>query len=950
MPSIPATWRNDFIANLNVGSQFDPVITQLASGHFLVVWTDSNNSSVPGSPAGNDIIGRVFDVLGNAVTGEIRLNTRNTGDSEFNPTVTALADGGFVLAYDETGSFDDLNIETYSFNPTTLAVTQRFSAELFFDQGTSNPIDPTIASASATSVLAAYHTINADGSDNIVIRTYNPSTNAFGAEIQLLTGNTGTGEDASRPDVAALSNGNYAVAFVNQNPAGTPDELIVHVRNQAGAFVASATVAALDAGLSDPQVAALASGNFVVAYQRADGAGDISFRVYSNAGVALTGGGPFAAANGANAQNEPAVVGLADGSFIIAWDDDTTGQLMGARFGVSGQSVFSIGGPFVMDDTGGASITEIEMAAFADGRFSVTWNDGGDVRVKIMDTRDFVNSPPVYLPDRKQVGTIGNDVFTAAANAREVYGHDGNDTITEAGVTKKYFGGSGNDKLIVASTLDSDAHDGGSGIDTIDWSGSGVAGATFDLANGTASNALGSEKMIGFEHIIATNDADIIFGTPGENTITALGGNDKIEGGLSTDTIDAGAGNDVIVVRDGQFADNVDGRDGIDTYVLNYQNQKIKIDLAAGTLQVLTLAGAAFGPENTVNRVERVTGGAGDDVIAGDDVANVLAGQGGADTLSGRAGNDTLDGGTGVDALTGGSGNDIYVVDNTNDKVIEKAKEGSDLVKASVSFTLSGNVENLTLTGSTAINGIGNGLSNALVGNGARNTLAGGSGNDKIDGKGGADRLLGGKGNDAYVVDNKNDRIVEKAKEGSDLVKASVSFTLSGNVENLTLTGTKSIDGTGNGLSNKIVGNAGKNTLKGGAGHDTLQGGKGGDKLQGGLGADDLHGGSGADRFVFKSIKESTVGRSGRDTLDDFSHKQGDKVDLKAIDANTKAGGNQAFLFIGTEKFHKTAGELRYEKKGGDTFIHGDVNGNGSADFSIKIDASLNLTKGDFLL
>ena len=306
MPAVPVTWRNDFIANLNVGSQFDPVITQLASGHILVVWVDSDNSSVPGSPAGNDVIGRVFDSLGNAVTGEIRLNTFNTIDSEFNPTITALATGGFVIAYDESGSFDDLNIQTYSFNPTTFAVAPVNSAFLFFDAGTSNPIDPSIASASATSVMAAYHTINADGSDNIVIRTYNPVTNTVGAEINLLVGNTGVGEDASGPDVAALSNGNYAIAYVNQNPAGTADNLVVEVRNQAGGFVNSATVVSLDEGISDPQVVALNSGNFVVAYERAGGNGDINFRVFSNTGVALTGGGPFSTGgSGANSQNEP---------------------------------------------------------------------------------------------------------------------------------------------------------------------------------------------------------------------------------------------------------------------------------------------------------------------------------------------------------------------------------------------------------------------------------------------------------------------------------------------------------------------------------------------------------------------------------------------------------------------------------------------------------------------
>ncbi|HSX73581.1 MAG TPA: protease, partial [Shinella sp.] len=69
-----------------------------------------------------------------------------------------------------------------------------------------------------------------------------------------------------------------------------------------------------------------------------------------------------------------------------------------------------------------------------------------------------------------------------------------------------------------------------------------------------------------------------------------------------------------------------------------------------------------------------------------------------------------------------------------------------------------------------------------------------------------------------------------------------------------------------------------------------------------------------------------------------------------AMDASTKSGGDQDFTFIGTAGFHKKAGELRYEKKGGDTLVHGDVNGDGKADFSITIDASLSLKASDFIL
>ncbi|WP_137906787.1 calcium-binding protein, partial [Dolichospermum planctonicum] len=186
-----------------------------------------------------------------------------------------------------------------------------------------------------------------------------------------------------------------------------------------------------------------------------------------------------------------------------------------------------------------------------------------------------------------------------------------------------------------------------------------------------------------------------------------------------------------------------------------------------------------------------------------------------------------------------------------------------DTIQSSVTYTIAAlaNVENLTLTGTAAINGTGNAANNVITGNGANNSLDGGAGTDT---------LIGGTGDDIYIVDSTTDTITESANEGTDTIQASVTYTIvAANVENLTLTGTTAINGTGNAANNVITGNSANNTLDGGAGNDILTGG---------LGKDTLTGGLGVDRFDYRTLADSLFGNF--DVITDFNANAGNDLFL----------------------------------------------------------------------
>ncbi|WP_197480153.1 cadherin-like domain-containing protein, partial [Anabaena sp. 4-3] len=188
-------------------------------------------------------------------------------------------------------------------------------------------------------------------------------------------------------------------------------------------------------------------------------------------------------------------------------------------------------------------------------------------------------------------------------------------------------------------------------------------------------------------------------------------------------------------------------------------------------------------------------------------------------------------------------------------------------VYLTINNVITGTSASETLNG-TASNDIIDGLdgNDKLYGKLGNDTLRGGTGNDWLDGGTGADEMIGGSGNDIYFVDDSGDTIVEEANGGTDAVISTISWELGNHLENLTLTGSNTINGTGNSGNNVLIGNSAANVLSGGSGNDWLVGGAGNDSLLGGTDNDTLYGGTGNDSLNGGAGADEMIGGSGNDT------------------------------------------------------------------------------------
>ena len=666
---------SEFLVNTQTANfQFLPTITGLADGGFVVTWADQ--SGTLGDASGYSIKAQLFSAAGARVGGEFLVNTQTVSD-QYSPTITGLSGGGFVVTwFDNSGTLGDASgtsIKAQMFNAAGTRVGSEF---LVNTQTFEGQLYPTITDLSGGGFVVTWMDYSGTLGDNswssIKAQMYDASGARVGSEFLV---NTQTFEEQYIPTITGLSGGGFVVTWFDYS--GTLGDVSgtsikAQMFNAAGTRVGS---------------------EFLVNTQTAD------YQYY------------------------PTITGLAGGGFVVTWMDDS-GTLGDASLGSIKAQIFS----FNDDETD--TLTSVENL----------------------------------------IGSNFNDSLTGDGGANRLDGGLGNDLLT---------GGLGDDFLI--GGLGDDQLTGGDGIDTADY-GASLAGVIVDLKTGVVSGGAGADSLSGIENINGSAFNDRLTGFTGVNLLDGGDGDDQLSGFGDDDILNGGLGNDLLVGGAGN--DRIDGGIGRDT--ASYRGA-----IASGGVTVNLLTGVSSGAQgnDTLTKIEDLIGSDFDDVLTGDKGANQIAGGAGNDSLNGGLGIDTASyaeagagvsvsllsgqatGGAGTDqllgfeniigsdfndsltgdgaanTLVGGAGNDLLDGQagvDTADYKTAKAAVVADLVAGTALLGLEVDslvsIENLT----------GSKFNDSLTGSLGANSLDGGRGQDLIIGGGGADQLTGGAGNDVF--------------------------------------------------------------------------------------------------------------------------------------------------------------------------------------------------------
>ncbi|WP_367154819.1 calcium-binding protein [Methylomonas sp. HYX-M1] len=624
-------------------NQTQPAIAVLEDDSFVVAWTSANqgDSLHNGNSMGEDpnqagVFSQHFDKKGNALGWETKVSDSGGGD----PFVTALQDGSYIVGYEAT------RVDTEQM----LIFAKLYDSDDQFQQFLYNFLDKDDDPIS--------------GTENSYVDTINSTAETTESDV----GDPRHNELASKeklPTATQLSGGSIVVVWqapgdpypVKDNPLDVHDGSIYARLYDASGFATTAEIKVNSYTTyeqSQPAVAALSDGGFVVVWQSM--LQDESYwGVYGqrfDAGGNKVGSEFQVNTTTHDSQQQPTVIGLSDGGFVVSWEAQYQDG--------NQQGVFQDGDKLteiVMQryDADGNAVGQSFAGTVADDVIAISGSDGVEID-----------------------GAAGNDTLTGGDGGDTLRGGAGNDMLDGGNGDDTLIGGDGNDIFIAG--LGNDVFVGGEGSDVIKLSRA-LKDYTVTGADGvyTVTSVDGEYTVIGVEKLEFTDRVKTLVGSIGGGGSGITGVNEVDTETTEVKTLEGTENNDTLTggnIKGGR--DILAGGAGNDTYIAIGKKLTIYDTAGIDTLQVassIDLSNPAKNPILGLESIENVTltGRQGFKLI-GSSADNRLEGNDGANKIDGGAGDDIIIGGLGRDRLTGGDGSDIFFFDK------EPSKSNWDLI------------------------------------------------------------------------------------------------------------------------------------------------------------------------------------------------------------------------------------------------------------------------------
>ena len=383
LPQLYGRDGEDFLVHTSAtGSQSSPSITVLASGGFVMTWQSSGGDG--GDLSGTGIRAQIFDASGARVGTEFDVNAA-TLNNQSGAVVTALPDGGFVVAWcDSSGTTDT----SYG------AVTARIFTASGVPAGDEFPVNTLTAGTQAPFAVTVLESGNfvigwSDGSSGAGeaarAQIFTASGEKVGGEI-LLVNSYGSHQ---RGDMIALPGGGFAFAYPTWY-AGVKLQMF----DASGAATGSPIVINGETDIRADSVSlAVVGDRIIAAWGVVDGVGGrgIEGQILGLDGVPIGPKFQISTYNG-NEQERPTVMAMPGGEFMVTWQSDVAdgdtldNDIRAQMFAADGSR---IGGEFSPAGSDPSRQVRPETAMLPSGEIVVAWYDyevfgHADVRMQIL--------------------------------------------------------------------------------------------------------------------------------------------------------------------------------------------------------------------------------------------------------------------------------------------------------------------------------------------------------------------------------------------------------------------------------------------------------------------------------------------------------------------------------------------------------------------------------------